>query len=146
MANSPISRIYRHRVDVNRSDIDMMGHVNNVAYVKWMQEAAEAHSTANGWSWNRYHELGAAWVAREHQIRYHSPGFADDRIEVETWVADLKRVSSRRSYRILRLQDQLLLATASTMWAFVDLAKQQPCRVPAEVFSCFEVHDPSENV
>ena len=30
-------------IAVQSTDIDALGHVNNVVYLRWMQEAAEAH-------------------------------------------------------------------------------------------------------
>ena len=41
--------IYHHRHTVLQSEIDSLGHANNVAYVEWMQLAAVAHSAAQGW-------------------------------------------------------------------------------------------------
>jgi len=43
-------RIYEYRHLVTAEEIDGLGHVNNVIYLKWLQDAAVAHSTANGWS------------------------------------------------------------------------------------------------
>ena len=33
--------VFEHIIDVRDSDIDVLGHVNNVVYVQWMQNAAE---------------------------------------------------------------------------------------------------------
>ena len=30
-------------ITITSADIDQLGHVNNVAYLRWVQEAAEAH-------------------------------------------------------------------------------------------------------
>ena len=42
-------------------EIDEHGHANNVRYVAWMQSAAVAHSSAQGWTPQRYRELGSGW-------------------------------------------------------------------------------------
>ncbi len=132
-------RIHSHEVAITESDIDLMGHVNNVSYVSWMQEAAIAHSSVNGWTWQKYRELGAAFVAREHHIEYLAPAFASDKVHIETWVSGMKKVSSIRRYEFFRTLTRERLATAFTKWAFVDLAKQAPIRIPAQVLDCFEV-------
>lgn len=134
-----MKKIYVHAVNIFPSDIDRLGHINNVSYVAWMQDAAVAHSAHNGWTWERYQELGAGFVARGHRIEYRAPGFATDRIYVETWVSDMKRVSSTRRYRVYRDNPQQLLTEAETTWAFVQLDSLAPLRIPAEVLSCFEV-------
>jgi acyl-CoA thioester hydrolase len=51
----------------------------------------------------------------------------------------MKRVTSVRRYRVLRLPEEALLAEAETMWAFVDFATGQPARVPKEIADAFRV-------
>ena len=41
--------IYCHSHVVRDDEIDGLGHVNNLHYLKWMQDAAVAHSAAQGW-------------------------------------------------------------------------------------------------
>ena len=131
--------IFEYRHQVTADEIDGVGHVNNIEYLRWMQQAAVAHSTAQGWSSKAYHELGQGWVVRSHFIEYLVPAFSGDEIVVRTWVADMKRVTSMRRYELLRMADGKQLATASTNWAFVTFATLQPCRVPAEVLQAFEL-------
>ncbi len=131
--------IFEYRHQVTYDEIDGVGHVNNIAYLRWMQDAAVAHSTAQGWPSEAYHQLGLGWVVRSHFIEYLVPAFSGDEIVVRTWVADMKRVTSMRRYELLRIADGKQLAVASTNWAFVRFATLQPCRVPAEVLNAFEL-------
>ncbi len=71
------------------------------------------------------------WVARRHTIDYLQPAFAGEELIVETQVADMKKVTSTRVYRILRRSDGELLAKAETDWAFVNYATGKPTRIPA---------------
>lgn len=127
-----------HRA-VRAEDIDLLGHVNNLVYLKWMQSAAVAHSAEQGWPTERYQSLQAGWVVRSHQIEYLQPAFADHGIIVRTWVADLKKISSLRRYQILRDRDEAVLATAATNWAFIDFATGRLTRIPLEVADAFEI-------
>ena len=131
--------IYLHHHTVQPEEIDRLGHVNNVRYVNWMQDAAVAHSSVQGWTPQRYHTAGHGWVARSHFIEYRSPAFEGDAIVVRTWVAEFQRVSSVRRFDILRAQDGALLARAETNWAFVRFADSRLMRVPADVAAAFEV-------
>ena len=97
--------VYEHLVVVIPSDIDENKHANNVCFVRWMQEAAVAHSAANGWTSERYSELGLAWVARRHTVDYLRPALEGDEITVQTWVASWKNVSSVRKYKFIRNSD-----------------------------------------
>ena len=133
--------IYEYRHSVREDEIDGLGHANNVAYVEWMQSAAVAHSTAHGWSGERYRGRGFGWVVRSHRIDYLQPAFAGDAVVVRTWVATLKKATSVRRYKILRETDGTLLATAETKWAFVNYTTGQPMRIPREVVESFRVID-----
>lgn len=131
--------IYLHQLTVRPEEIDGLGHVNNVCYVNWMQDAAVAHSSAQGWTPERYHAAGYGWVARSHFIEYRSPAFEGERIVVQTWVSDFQRVSSVRRFEIRREADETLLARAETNWAFIRFADGRLMRVPAEVAEAFSV-------
>jgi len=127
---------YPHTVTVE--DIDDLGHAGNFHYIRWMQHAAIAHSSANGWPPEKYNQIGAGWVVRYHQISYLKPAFEGDSLIIKTWVANMKPASSLRCYEI-RTAGGALLATAETDWAFVNYARQKPVRIPAEVAACIEV-------
>jgi len=133
--------VFEYFHDVTEESIDGQGHANNVVYVEWMQSAAVAHSTAQGWPGHRYRELGLGWVVRSHKIDYLVPAMAGDRIVVRTWVATMRKVTSIRRYRIHRVGDDALLAKAETNWAFIRFDTRQPARIPAEVTDAFVLVD-----
>ena len=130
--------LFEHSLTVTEADLDRQGHVNNVVYIRWMQDAAVAHSGAQGWPMARYAEAGFGWVVRSHYIEYRVPAFAGDEVVVHTWVADMQKVSSRRKFEIRRA-DGTLLARAETNWAFVRTSDQRLMRIPDEVASAFEL-------
>ena len=129
---------YEHALTVTADDLDRQGHVNNVVYIRWMQDAAVAHSGAQGWTLERYREAGFGWVVRSHFIEYRVPAFVGDEVIVHTWVADMQKVSSRRRFEIRRA-DGTLLARAETNWAFVRTSDQRLVRIPDEVAGAFEL-------
>jgi acyl-CoA thioester hydrolase len=116
--------------------VDGNRHVNNVAYVKWMQDAALTHSAASGCT-ALTRQLGATWVARTHHIEYLSPAFAGEHITVLTWVADFRKVRSLRRYRFVRAADEKVLAQGETDWVFVDSTSGRPRAITAEIKSAF---------
>jgi acyl-CoA thioester hydrolase len=128
-----MTEIFAYPHTVGNHEIDEQGHANNVAFVAWLQAAAIAHSAALGWTTQRYRELGKGWVVRSHAIEYLRPALAGEKIVVETHVADMKKVTSQRVYRVVRLADRELLAKAETNWAFVDYATGRPTRIPVEI-------------
>lgn len=124
--------IYKHDITVTADMVDENGHVNNVAYVQWMQDAAVRHAQASGCTPAAL-ALGATWVVRTHHIEYLRPAFAGDTITVLTWVANFRRVGSLRKYKMIRAGDEAVVAQAETDWVFVDAKTGRPRKIPDEI-------------
>jgi acyl-CoA thioester hydrolase len=128
--------IYPYEFTIPAEAVDENGHVNNVMYVQWMQDAAVRHYEAMGGR-QLTQDIGATWVVRSHTVEYLSPAFAGERIKVLTWVVNIRRVRSLRRYRFVRVRDDQLLVCGETDWVFVDAVKGSPRAVPPEVASLF---------
>lgn len=118
--------------------VDANQHVNNVAYVQWMQDAAIGHAEACGGG-RLAQVLGASWFVRMHRIEYLKPAFLNDELTVLTWVADWRKVRSLRRYRFIRSSDQTVLAEGETEWVFVDAASGRPKTIPERIVAAFGV-------
>lgn len=130
-----VSSVYSKIVVVPQSAIDENGHVNNVAYVQWMQDVAVEHYAALGGI--EAQKPFGTWFIREHRIEYLWPAFADETIEISTWVENIRRVRSLRKYEFVRKSDGKVLARGETDWVFVDASTGRPRAVPAEVTRVF---------
>ena len=86
----PFSPPYSKLFIIPESAIDENGHVNNVAYVHWMQEIAVEHYASIGGI--EAQGKDATWVVREHRIQYFLPAFAGEELEIKTWVENMRRV------------------------------------------------------
>ncbi|HEY2375716.1 MAG TPA: thioesterase family protein [Gemmatimonadaceae bacterium] len=115
---------------VRESDLDDRAHVNNVVYVRWVQDAAAAHWAVLAPERSRD---DLAWVALRHEIDYHSPAVLGDEVTVRTWVGVAHGLSFERFTEIRRTDDGRLLASARTLWCPVDARTGKPQRVSAEV-------------
>jgi acyl-CoA thioester hydrolase len=133
--------IFEHTVLVTDGVIDDLNHANNAAYVGWMQEAAMAHSTANGWPAERYHQENAGWVVKSHSIDYLAPAFLGNQIAIRTWVSKMRKVVSWRRYDFVRMEDSQTLVRAETKWAYVDFKTLKPRQVPVVFLEDFVVVD-----
>jgi acyl-CoA thioester hydrolase len=133
-----VEPVYRIEIIVPAAAVDRNRHVNNVAYVQWMQDAAIQHSAATGCT-RMTEAIGATWVARMHRIEYLSPAFAGEAVTVLTWVADFRRVRSLRRYKFIRAADQRFLAQGETDWVLVDVATGRPRGIPSEMAKLFEL-------
>lgn len=132
-------RIYGHRFSFPPAAEDENRHVNNIEYVRMLQEAAIAHTRQNGWAPGELHARGWTWVARSHFIEYLQPCRAGEEIVLYTWVASFRRIRSLRKYRFVRVADGTVLATAQTDWVFLDLRTGRPVAIPAEVVAAYVI-------
>jgi acyl-CoA thioester hydrolase len=119
----PLSE-FRHVFVVAPGDIDDLGHANNVAYVRWLQDIAVAHSEAVGLDVPAYLRIGAVFVVRRHEVDYLHP-------------AAVMAAKCHRATVITRVRDRRIVAKALTTWGFIDVARSRPTRITDEVARAF---------
>ena len=127
-----MNSIYQFEIQVTDKALDRNGHVNNVAYVQWLQDAAVRHARASG-CMAATEAAGATWVVRSHYIEYLAPAFAGDTLTVLTCVVNFQKVRSLRKYKIIRGADETVIARAETDWVFVNTKTGRLQTIPDEV-------------
>jgi acyl-CoA thioester hydrolase len=123
---------FSHSFRVTAEDIDEQGHVNNVAYVKWIQDVAVAHwfSSATEVIRAKY-----TWVVLRHEIDYKKQAFENEEVAVKTWVGEPTRISWERFTEIRRGED--LLVKARSVWCLIDRETLKPTRITEELKKLF---------
>jgi acyl-CoA thioester hydrolase len=116
-------------------DIDELGHVSNLVYLRWVAEVAMAHSRACGWDFPRYRALGAVFMVRRHEIDYVAQVTLGQPLSAETWVDSWRAASCIRKTELVR--DGTVVARAATTWAMIGLASGRPQRIPEELLAAF---------
>jgi len=128
--------IFTYTFTIPQSVIDENGHVNNVAYLQWMQDAAAIHHPqAVGYKVAE----NTTWYAREHRIEYLLPAFLGEEIEVRTWLSDIRRVRAHRKYEFIRKSDEKVIVKGETDWVYVDAKTGRPIAIPDEVQALFPI-------
>lgn len=130
-------RIYSRSFTIPQNAIDENGHVNNVAYVQWMQDIAVEHYSLIGGI--EAQGNAATWVVREHRIEYLLPAYVGEEIEIKTWVENIRRVRSLRKYEFVRKSDSRVLVKGETDWVFVDTKTGRPLPIPEKVSQVFNL-------
>lgn len=134
MKESP--EVFELPIAVQATDIDQLGHVNNVTYLRWVQDVAVAHWEAAAPTAD---QAALVWVVLRHEIDYKRPAVAHDRILARTWVGPATRLRFERRTEIVRAADRQLLARARTLWCPLDARTGRPAEVSAAVrarFAC----------
>jgi acyl-CoA thioester hydrolase len=130
-----VSERFTFPITATEADIDELGHVSNLVYLRWVLEAATAHSAARGWGHAEYRALGAVWVVRRHELDYLAPVLAGQALIAETWVDTWKAASCVRRTELAR--DGQIVARAATTWAFMSIASGRPQRIPELMRAAF---------
>lgn len=125
---------FPYPVIVGPQDIDELNHVNNVVYLRWVQDAAAAH-----WNALAPAELKDkyAWVVLRHEIDYKKPAVLGDTVMAETWVSSCEGVRSVRHVKMTNLKTGELLAGAKTTWCLLDATTKRPKRIENDITSIF---------
>jgi acyl-CoA thioester hydrolase len=136
MTMPPAAARFELDLEVLPEDIDRLGHVNNVVYLRWVQDAAVAH-------WRTLatpaQQAALVWVVVRHEIDYTHPALPGDGIVVTTWVGAASRRTFERFTEIQRASDRRRLARARTLWCPLDRTTFKPVVVDDEVRARFSV-------
>lgn len=121
-------------IQVAESDLDQLGHVNNVAFLRYVQDVAATH-----WLSMAPEDLKRDffWVVRRHEIEYLKPGLPGDELSLRTWVGEPSGATWDRFTEISRATDGVLLVKAKTVWVLLDAVSGRPRRVDGRVASAF---------
>jgi acyl-CoA thioester hydrolase len=130
------SAAFEMTVPVLPGDIDEQNHVNNIVYLRWVQDIAIAHWRAIA---NRQAQGKIGWVVLRHEIDYKMPSTLGDEIVLRTWVGKATRLTFERFTEIRRKSDGQLLSQARTLWCPVNTKTGRPVRVSAEVRAQFSI-------
>ncbi|HEV8323173.1 MAG TPA: thioesterase family protein [Myxococcota bacterium] len=133
----PLSPVHEHEIVARAEEHDGLGHVSNIVYVRWIQDAAVAHSVAAGWNEEAYRRLGAVFVVRRHEVEYLLPTYAGDRLTARTWIARWTAATSERRTMIERAGDGRAVVRAATVWALVSLENGRPRAIPSGLRAAF---------
>lgn len=127
---------YSAEFTVDESMIDRNHHVNNVVLVQWMQNVSTQHTNSLG-GITMMDDWGCAMVVRTHDIDFKAQAFLGDVIRCTTWVNEFGKASSVRGYKFVRISDNKEILYAESSWAFLDLKKSIPARIPQEFKALF---------
>ena len=115
-------------------DIDELGHVNNAAWVRWIQDIATAH-------WYSLAPSAAqeqtVWVVVRHEIDYLRALLPGESVTGKTWIPeDPKGARFDRMVEFTNA-DGKVHVRARTTWAMLDRGTGRPLRVRPDVIAAF---------
>lgn len=129
------AEMFTQRFPVDAADIDELGHVNNIVYLRYAQEIAIAH-----WRARASAEMLDAyvWMVTRHEVDYRAQLALGDEVEVRTHVDEAPRGAIwARFVDIYKAGAMKPCAQIVSNWALLDSATRRVKRVPAEIVARF---------
>ena len=122
-------------ITVSKNDLDDLNHVNNIIYIRWIQEIAKFHweSLVSNDIRNNYY-----WVLLEHQIKYLHPAFLGDKIKIKTYIEKTGGIKSNRIVEIYNTDTNILIVKSKTIWCLINAKSNKPSRITDEIRQAFE--------
>jgi acyl-CoA thioester hydrolase len=130
------------------ADMDLLGHVNNVVYVDYLQEARvdmlRTHSRGEATG-----DLAEGLVVVRHEVHYKAPlTFRFEPVSIECWVTDIKAATFTMAYEIFHDTpstdgadgDRIVYLRATTVLTPFVFAEERPRRITAEERETLEGH------
>jgi acyl-CoA thioester hydrolase len=153
----PETQLFETYVRVRFHEVDALGHVNNAAYLNYLEQTAIDHASYLGLTLDRLRALGGVFVAHRHEIVFFKPAFAGDLLRIATWLDAPRGARIERHYIVFRgsdltsdvsiigrliqgaemSEDGAMVVRAMTEWVFAG-ESGQPRRIPGEVAALFQ--------
>ncbi len=109
--------------------IDIVGHVNNIIYIQWMENGRMKLLEAMGIPiTDLTKNEGIVPILTDTTIKYKKPFFIHNSVKIETWISKLNNASAIIEFRFLNEKEELC-ATGYQKGLFIDLENMRPARI-----------------
>jgi acyl-CoA thioester hydrolase len=122
--------IHRTPITVRFYELDPYGHLNHSVYIQYFEVGRIDLFSSFGWTLGGLADLGTQVVVSSIATNFLSPGVEGDQLVVESWVEDVKRVTTTFGQRIMR--GDTVLAEQTVIGACLN-TDGRPMRFPAEM-------------
>src|SRR5262249_55192442 len=128
-------RAFTQRLRVRSYEVGRDGRARLSTILRYCEQIATEASAFAGFDPAWYLRQGTAWVVREMNLLLGALPTVGDELLLATWVADFKRVQSRRDYALWYADSSRLIARAEARWAYVDRVRGLPLRISQEIIT-----------
>ena len=123
------------RIRIKTYDIDFVGHVNNIVYIRWLEdlrlEFLDAHLPLGP-----LQEQGIAPIVVSTNIHYRQGIFlSDQHVLGRMWISEMQRASFFLAAEFV--VDGEVRCSATQRGTLIDTARNRPIRIPAHLREAF---------
>lgn len=114
-------------IPVNGYDIDVLGIVSNIVYVRWFEDL-RMHFLDTYYPFQQLYDDNKSPVLGETHVRYLHPLTIHDRPSGAVWLSQVSRSKWECSFEITT--EHRLHATGVQSGYFIDIQRKRPTRIP----------------
>jgi acyl-CoA thioester hydrolase len=116
--------IYEKQIVVTDEHIDRNNHVNNVQYVKWVEEIAGEH-----WDFVKHKTNNPedVWMLLDHHIQYKKQVYLGELLTIKTFPKTPEGI--RQPRKVEFYCNGQLVVDSLTLWVFIDKETQRIIRL-----------------
>lgn len=125
---------HRYECPVRWADLDLLGHVNNVIYVDYLQEARIDMLLTHAPD-SRAADLAEGVVVVRHEVKYLRPlTFRTEPVSIECWVTRVRAATFTMAYEVFdeTPEGRVVYLRAKTVLTPYVFAEERPRRISAE--------------
>ncbi|KQT16349.1 thioesterase [Chryseobacterium sp. Leaf404] len=115
-----MSLIFEKQIKVSEEYIDANNHVNNVQYVKWVEEIASEHWDTVKEKLGFPHDI---WMLLDHHIQYRKQVYLGNYLTIKTYPKPPEGI--RQPRKVEFYCNDVLVAESLTLWVFIDHETQK---------------------
>ncbi|ABS32891.1 thioesterase [Clostridium botulinum] len=112
--------INRTETTVRYVETDQMGVVHHSNYYPWFEMGRTEFTKATGMKYTDIENIGVMMPLTESYCKYIKPAKYEDEIVIETSIEKLTPIKIIFSYKVIKKENNELLAKGNTTQAFVD--------------------------
>lgn len=124
--------VYTKEIVVGPEHLDQNQHVNNVQYVKWVEEMASEH-------WEKVKHLtkykNDYWVMYDHHIQYRKQVFLGDILLMKTYPLEPEGIKQPRKVEFYKNGE--LVVDSRTLWILCNYLTHRVVRIESDWLEVF---------
>ncbi|MCF0238130.1 MAG: hypothetical protein HUK24_05980 [Sphaerochaetaceae bacterium] len=133
--------MYEYRTRVGFSNVGNDHRLKIYGLMNILQDTTCFHSDDIGYGLKWLSPKHMGWFVTNYEVHINEMPVYGQEILVRTYAVSFKGMLGNRNFEVLDLEGNTL-AYASSLWILMDLDKQVPRRVPAEMVEAYEICEP----
>jgi acyl-ACP thioesterase len=131
--------------NIHYYEVDSSQYATIPSILNYLQDTAISHSASIGLGVSDLIANGACWVLSRWSLIIDKYPVINERISIETWPWRMERFYAWRDFLIKNSNGEVI-AKASSLWIYIDIAKRRPIRIPSEYSRVYGLEEDMKSI